>query len=97
MRDAPDTQYILNDARSNGYPPGQQRAFVMAKVLEEAKVVIVGSDCPDIVESCKMIPAKTVDEALELVRGEMGSDIDVLIVPHALLTLPVVTEEEKDK
>jgi len=32
MRDAPDVQSILNDARRNGYPPGQQRAFVMAKV-----------------------------------------------------------------
>jgi len=97
MRDAPNIQYILNDARSNGYPPGQQRAFVMAKVLEQAKVVIVGSECPDIVKSCKMIPAQTMDEALALVKRAMGSDIDVLIVPHALLTLPVVTEEEKDK
>ncbi len=47
MRDAPDVQYILDDARRNGYPPGQQRAFVMAKVLEKNKVIIVGSECPD--------------------------------------------------
>lgn len=96
MRDAPDIHYILDDARKNGYPPGQQRAFVMAKVLEEAQVIIVGSECPDIIESCKMIPAQTMEEALALVERKMGSDIDVLIVPHALLTLPVVTEEEKE-
>jgi nickel-dependent lactate racemase len=35
MRDAPSIQFILEDARRNGYPPGQQRAFVMAKVLEK--------------------------------------------------------------
>ena len=46
MRDAPNVQFILDDARRNGYPPGQQRAFVMAKVLEQARVVIVGQRVP---------------------------------------------------
>jgi nickel-dependent lactate racemase len=90
MRDAPDVQYILEDARRNGYPPGQQRAFVMAKVLEDARVVIVGSECPDVVEVCKMTPAATMDEALALAAREVGDKLNVLIVPHALLTLPVV-------
>jgi len=90
MRDAPDVQAILCDARAHGYPPGQQRAFVMAKVLEEARVVIVGSECPDVVANCKMTPAATMEEALALAASELGSDLDVLIVPHALLTLPVV-------
>jgi nickel-dependent lactate racemase len=90
MRDAPSVQAILDDARQHGYPPGQQRAFVMAKVLEGARVVIVGSECPDIVAACKMIPAATMEEALALAARELGDDLDVLIVPHALLTLPVV-------
>jgi nickel-dependent lactate racemase len=92
MRDAPDVQYILDDARQNGYPPGQQRAFVMAKVLEGARVVIVGSECPDVVEACKMAAAATMDEALALAIQELGDELDVLVVPHALLTLPVVSE-----
>ncbi len=91
LRDAPDVQFVLDDAREHGYPPGQQRAFVMAKVLEQARVVIVGSECPDVVAACKMIPAATMDEALAMVARELGPDLDVLIVPHALLTLPVVT------
>jgi nickel-dependent lactate racemase len=90
MRDAPDVQSILDDARQYGYPPGQQRAFVMAKVLEEARVVIVGSECPDVVAACKMTPVATMEEALALAARELGPDLDVLIVPHALLTLPVV-------
>lgn len=92
MRDAPDVQYILDDARKNGYPPGQQRAFVMAKVLEEVKVVIVGSECPDLVRDCKMIPAETMEEALKLAEADLGSECDVLIVPHAMLTLPVLQQ-----
>ena len=92
MRDAPDIQSILNDARRNGYPPGQQRAFVMAKVLEKSKVVIVGSECPDLVKDCKMIPAVTMEEALKLAETDLGPSCDVLIVPHAMLTLPVIQE-----
>jgi nickel-dependent lactate racemase len=90
MRDAPDAQSILCDARATGYPPGQQRAFVMAKVLEQARVVIVGSDCPEVVAACQMTPAATMEEALALAASELGRDLDVLVVPHALLTLPVV-------
>jgi nickel-dependent lactate racemase len=92
MRDAPDVSFILEDARRNGYPPGQQRAFVMAKVLEKTDVIIVGSECPDIVAACKMIPAATMEEALQIATAKLGSACDVLIVPHAMLTLPVVQE-----
>jgi nickel-dependent lactate racemase len=92
MRDAPDVQFILDDARQNGYPPGQQRAFVMAKVLEKTHVIIVGSECPELVADCKMIPAATMDEALALAVQELGLACRVLVVPHAMLTLPVIIE-----
>jgi nickel-dependent lactate racemase len=95
MREAPDIQFILDDARRNGYPPGQQRAFVMAKVLEDARVIIVGSECPDLVAACKMIPASTMEQALDMAVREMGKNCDVLIVPHAMLTLPVIQPGSK--
>jgi nickel-dependent lactate racemase len=94
MRDAPDVQYILDDARKKGYPAGQQRAFVMAKVLEQCKVVIVGSEYPQIVRDCKMIPAATMEDALQIAAADLGEALDVLVVPHALLTLPIVTGGE---
>jgi nickel-dependent lactate racemase len=90
MRDAPDVRSILEEARRSGYPPGQQRAFVMAKVLEQARVVIVGSEFPELVCACKMMPAATMEEALALAASELGESLDVMVVPHALLTLPVV-------
>jgi nickel-dependent lactate racemase len=94
MRDVPTVQAILDDARRNGYPPGQQRAFVMAKVLEKSKVIIVGSECPDLVRDCKMIPAATMEEALKLAATDLGTDCSVLIVPHAMLTLPVIQTKQ---
>ncbi|HSQ17809.1 MAG TPA: hypothetical protein VLM83_08940, partial [Anaerolineales bacterium] len=95
LSEAPDVQSILEDARRNGYPPGQQRAFVIAKVLEQAHVIIVGSECPELVAACKMIPASTIDAALELAARQTGSSARVLVVPHAMLTLPIVTSQEQ--
>jgi nickel-dependent lactate racemase len=92
MRDAPDVRSILNDSRRNGYPPGQQRAFLLAKALEQVRVVIVGSEHPELVAACKMVPAATIEEALALAAEDLGPACSVLIVPHALLTLPVVPQ-----
>jgi nickel-dependent lactate racemase len=91
MRDSPSVQSILDDARHNGYPPGQQRAFVLAKVLEQNQVIIVGSECPEIVSACKMIPIATLQEALDFAGKQMETSCKVLIVPHALLTLPIIS------
>lgn len=90
MRQAPDITTILEEARAHGYPPGQQRAFVMAKVLEQTSVIIVGAEQPDVVRDAKMTPAPTMEEALALVAEHLGHDLDVLVVPHALQTLPIV-------
>jgi len=92
MRRAKDMPSLLEELRRTGYPPGAQRAFIMAKVMEKNPVIIVGSQCPDIVRDVHMIPAATMDEALQLVMDKLGAELDLLIVPHALLTLPVVGE-----
>ena len=90
MQDAPSIQFILDDARQNGYPPGQQRAFVMAKVLEQNDVIIVGAQDPGLIRSARFLAAPTMDAAFRLVADRLGGNLDLLVVPHALLTLPIV-------
>ncbi len=90
MRWASDTAQILDEARTHGYPAGGQRAFVMAKVLQESEVIIVGSEHPQLVSEMKMIPTADMGEALSFVEEKHGGEGDILIVPHALHTLPVV-------
>jgi nickel-dependent lactate racemase len=90
MQNAPDVQFILDDARQHGYPPGQQRAFVMAKVLEQNEVIVVGAEDPDLIRSAKFLAAPTMEAAFGMVREELGDGLDALVVPHALLTLPIV-------
>lgn len=93
MQSAPTMSVLLDAMRKKGYQPGAQRAFVMAKVMEENPVVIVGSQFPKIVEDTKMISAPTMQHALEFAVTHIGRpDPDVLIIPHALLTLPFVQD-----
>lgn len=92
MKAAPDMQSILHSARTKGYKPGEQRAFVMAKVMEHNDVVVVGSECPDIIRAAHMLAMDTMDEVFSEVAKRFGEDARVLIVPHSLQTLPYVSE-----
>ena len=93
MQSAPTMSVLLDSMRQRGYQPGAQRAFVMAKVMEVNPVVIVGAEFPEIVKDTKMIPVETMEQALEFAVTHIGKpDLDVLIIPHALLTLPFIQE-----
>lgn len=91
MSAAPDMTSLLKEMRASGYPPGAQRAFIIAKVLERVNIIVVGSETPDIVRRVHMIPAHDMDEAFRICAQKIGRrDLEVLVVPHALLTLPIV-------
>ena len=80
---------LLAELRRTGYPPGGQRAFIMAKVLEKTKVIIAGTVTAHVVRQLHMTPAADMDEAFRIAAAHIGRyDLDVLIVPQALLTLP---------
>ncbi|NCO61204.1 hypothetical protein GW871_12290, partial [bacterium] len=60
--------------------------------MEKRSVIVVGSKCPELVKELRMIPAGTMEDAFCLTASILGKKrIETLIVPHALLTLPVVT------
>jgi len=65
-----------------GYDPGAQRAFVVARVLRDHDIYVTNSDSPEVVEACLMHARDTVEDAVE-------SGSDVLVVPDALDTLLV--------
>jgi nickel-dependent lactate racemase len=92
MRSARDPEEIVETARREGYPAGGQRAFVVAKVLQECEVVIVGSEQPGLVEEAKMLPVADMNEAFQFVERKHGRDAEVLVVPDALHVVPVVAE-----
>jgi nickel-dependent lactate racemase len=94
MRGAVNMDSLLAELRRTGYPPGGQRAFIMAKVLEKADVIIAGTVTLDVVRQLHMITATDMDEALRIAVARIGrQDLNVLIVEQALLTLPVASPD----
>jgi hypothetical protein len=67
----------LEDTRLNGYPPRQQRAFIVAKVLELTRIAIVGSECLDLAAACKTIPVTTMEVTLALAQHGLSQQSDV--------------------
>ncbi len=81
LSEATDAETLYREMRE-GYEPGAQRAFVVARVLREYELHVTNSEAPDVVEACLMRAEDEVEDALEA-----GSE--VLVVPDALNTLLV--------
>lgn len=78
--------------------PGEQRAFMVAKVLEEAQIIVVGALRPDVVQEAGLLAAPTLGAALDLAgklaraslpAAKRGRQLELLVVPHATRTLVV--------
>lgn len=72
----------LYQEMQEGYEPGSQRAFVVARALRNHDIWVTNSQHPGVVEECLMAPADSPEDAIE-----PGSE--VLVVPDALNTLLV--------
>ncbi len=79
---------ILNT--NEEFKAGEQRAFFIASVLKKCKIIIVGCKTPNVIKDAKMIPAIDMDEAFEYVKNDFGENLDMLLVPNAFMTLPVI-------
>ncbi len=79
LSSAADANSLFEEMKQ-GYEPGAQRAFVLARVLRDHDIWITNSESPEVVEACLMNAAETVSEALE-------PESDVLVVPNAMTTL----------
>jgi len=80
---------VIYDAKTRGLPPGGHRAYVLAKALKRADLIVVASKIPDKVEKMHMRAARDMDEAMRMAYGKCGRDATVLVVPKSLLTLPI--------
>ena len=75
-----DSADALYESMREGYEPGAQRAFVLAKALRDHEVWLTNSQHPELVENCLMHAAPTPEDAIE-------PDSRVLVVPDAINTL----------
>ncbi|MGH2535658.1 MAG: nickel-dependent lactate racemase [Thermomicrobiales bacterium] len=81
---------VIARALAHGIRPGEQRAYIMARVLQDVTVIVAGADDPAQVRAVGCVSAASVDEALAIAKAHVGIPATALVVPHALLTLPIV-------
>jgi nickel-dependent lactate racemase len=86
---------VITRARRLGIRPGEQRAYVMSLVLEDVDVIVAGIADPEIARLVGFIPADSIGDALRIAAGRTGEHAEVLVVPHALQTLPIVRNGAK--
>ena len=92
---------LVEELRRSGFPAGAQRAYILAKVLAEHPVIVAGAEHPDVVRACHMHAVAGMPEALRLAESlararfaiPSPDPLDLLVVPNALVTLPMLEED----
>jgi nickel-dependent lactate racemase len=76
-------------ARQVKFEPGEQRAYMLARVLKQARVILVGSMLSEkLLREMFIESAPTIDDALEMAFQRLGRGAKVLVIPHSALTIP---------
>lgn len=92
LRGHPNLADMAARMETYGCQPGEQRAYLIARLLRRYRVIVVGAEHPDVVRDAHLAPVPTMDEAFALARvwcGVRQAAPRLLIVPHALQTIPV--------
>jgi hypothetical protein len=76
--------------REGDFLPGEQRAYIMARVLEDVNVIFAGPLDPEPLRAIGFLTAADLPDAVSMAGDIAGRPANLLVVPHALLTLPVV-------
>ena len=88
---------VIERVRRAGIRPGEQRAYVVATMLEKVQVIVAGAADPAEVRAVGFMPAVDIGEALNKATEIVGRPASAVVVPHALLTLPIVAGDGVDR
>ena len=81
----------LQKARQEGFAPGEHKVFVLARILKQAELMIVGSAIPpSTLQDLLLTPVATMEEALARAFAKLGSEAKVWVLPYGVITIPVV-------
>ncbi len=88
------TREMMGYLRETGFRPGDQRAFMVAKLRQYYRLIMVGSP-KQLVFEANLDHAETMAEAFYAAQKMVRTDTPkLLIVPHSLQTLPVQLANE---
>jgi nickel-dependent lactate racemase len=90
MKRAKDADDVIAISREEGFAPGEQKAFILARILKQARIVMTDCSLPE--ETLKEIHLKSVPALQEALDQELERrpDSRVILIPDGLLTLPIL-------
>lgn len=92
LADTTDGRSIVEKARTEGFPPGAHKGYLIGRYLTHASEVII-TDCmipEETICAVKLTPMKSLQSALDRALGQMGPDAKVLVIPAGTVTVPVI-------
>lgn len=86
---------IFFDFDQYGFRVGPHKAFQVAKILQKATIIIVSEMPPELSELYLLIPAKSLENAMEIAKSQLGTQqINLAILPQGGIALPVYSDME---
>jgi nickel-dependent lactate racemase len=84
-----DLDAMMTDMNAQGCRPGEQRAYMVAQLLAQYHLIVVGAQDEAVVRAAHFTPVPTMVAAFEQAAALLGGgSIRALLVPHALQTIP---------
>jgi len=72
---------------------GEQRAFVMANVLKQYHVIIVGCEFSEMLKNTGLISVKNMNEAFKIIKNNLGENVKIALIPNSMMTLPIINSK----
>jgi nickel-dependent lactate racemase len=87
LRSMRSPEGFIEEIKAHGCLGGEHRAYMIAKAMAKAKVIVVGERAPQIMRGLPMVAFKTIAEAMRYVEKAAGRESTVYVVPRALSTV----------
>lgn len=90
MKKAKDVDDIIAISREEGFAPGEQKALILARILQQARIVMTDCLLPE--QTLKDLYLESVPTLQEALNRELKKHpkARVVLIPDGLLTLPII-------
>jgi nickel-dependent lactate racemase len=92
MRRSKDADDVIAISREEGFAAGEQKAFFLARILKQARIVITDCTIPE--ETLRELHLEAIPTLQEALNQELKRNpgARVVLIPDGLLTLPILRE-----
>jgi len=90
LREAADPQEVIRRFGREGYYPGTNKAFLYARALCRAKIIVVSDSLSEQdLESLFFLSASRMEQALQMAGEHVGPNPSIVIIPNGCNVIPV--------